>query len=169
MPLMTRAQASPFRTTTVQLILITSINAGRFNLRECVGAATRRHVSLPLPSPSYSRITVLAASRNENIRIRRVYSSISSSSLFFRTFTYSRGFIASLDLYRKLNGEMKNRGTGREKLRVLNREKCDEITFRNIRVTEKYFFHLLYIFSFFFFERSRMTLAYVHVRSYRTY
>lgn len=131
MPLMTRAQASPFRTTTVQLILITSINAGRFNLRECVGAATRRHVSLPLPSPplrSYSRITVLAASRNENIRIRRVYSSISSSSLFFRTFTYSRGFIASLDLYRKLNGEMKNRGTGREKLRVLNREKCDEIT-----------------------------------------
>lgn len=92
-------------------------------------------------------------------------------SSFFRTFTYSRGFIVRLDLYRKLNGEMKNRG---KKLQVLNSEKCDEITrnvctFRNIRVTakgkrENIFFQFIYIYIFFF-GRSRMTRR-SHIRSF---
>lgn len=163
MPLMTRAQASPFRTTTVQLILITSINAGRFDLRECVGAATR-HVSLPSLSPPPPAIFSLAA------RLLRVEMKIYVSagcirqflpSPFFRTFTYSRGFIVGLDLYRKLNGEMKNRG---KKLQVLNSEKCDEITrnvctFRNIRVTakgkrENIFFHFICMYIYFFLEEA---------------
>lgn len=90
-------------------------------------------------------------------------------SPFFRTFTYSRGFIVGLDLYRKLNGEMKNRG---KKLQVLNSEKCDEITrnvctFRNIRVTakgkrENIFFQFIYI--FFWKKPDDTTLAYTFVR-----
>lgn len=82
----------------------------------------------------------------------------------FERLRYSRGFIVSLDLYRKLNGEMKNRGTGKKwkKLRVLNSEKCDEIgrnvcTFiTNIRVTakgkrENIFFILCICINIFFF------------------
>ena len=82
----------------------------------------------------------------------------------FERLRYSRGFIVSLDLYRKLNGEMKNRGTGKKwkKLRMLNSEKCDEIgrnvcTFiTNIRVTakgkrENIFFILCICINIFFF------------------
>lgn len=182
MPLMTRAQASPFRTTTVQLILITSINAGRFDLRECVGAATR-HVSLPSLSPPPPRY--ILASFSLAARLLRVEMKIYVSagcirqflpSPFFRTFTYSRGFIVGLDLYRKLNGEMKNRG---KKLQVLNSEKCDEITrnvctFRNIRVTakgkrENIFFHFICMYIYFFLEEAGWHDARIYVRSYRTY
>lgn len=132
----------------------------------------------PLPLPSSPRY--ILASFSLAARLLRVEMKIYVSagcirqflpSPFFRTFTYSRGFIVGLDLYRKLNGEMKNRG---KKLQVLNSEKCDEITrnvctFRNIRVTakgkrENIFFQFIYIYIFFF-GRSRMTRR-SHIRSF---
>lgn len=134
----------------------------------------------PLPLPSSPRY--IFASFSLAARLLRVEMKIYVSagcirqflpSPFFRTFTYSRGFIVGLDLYRKLNGEMKNRG---KKLQVLNSEKCDEITrnvctFRNIRVTakgkrENIFFHFIciYIYIFFWKKPDDTTLAYTFVR-----
>lgn len=122
----------------------------------------------PLPLPSSPRY--ILASFSLAARLLRVEMKIYVSagcirqflpSPFFRTFTYSRGFIVGLDLYRKLNGEMKNRG---KKLQVLNSEKCDEITrnvctFRNIRVTakgkrENIFFHFICMYIYFFLEEA---------------
>lgn len=99
---MTRAQASPFPTTTVQLILITSINAGRFNLRERVRAPTR-HVS----HPAYSRIVPNPRSESdENISAGCICQFL--LSLFFHE--RSRRFIPEFQIYyRKFNGGMKNR------------------------------------------------------------
>lgn len=138
----------------------------------------------PLPLPSSPRY--ILASFSLAARLLRVEMKIYVSagcirqflpSPFFRTFTYSRGFIVRLDLYRKLNGEMKNRG---KKLQVLNSEKCDEITrnvctFRNIRVTakgkrENIFFHFICMYIYFFFlEEAGWHDARIYVRSYRTY
>lgn len=118
MPLMTRAQASPFPTTTVQLILITSINAGRFNLRERVRAPTP-HVSHP-PHILASFATLVPT------RMKIYPPGVFVNFFFPSSFANVHADLSQsfrFIIYRKFNGGMKNRGE-QKKLQLLNSEKC---------------------------------------------